>query len=566
MAIENGKITLGLDIPKTAAQINADIKKLQGQLKQVKANGALDTSQTVQRINAQISALQAQLRTVSISAAIDTGSADNAAREAGNAIAQSIADGIRQADENVDREVQRLTDRVEETASAANSGSSVGSAGRMQTQLEAAAEAGRQLQKAEKANLSLMGKLKDAWTRFGVGRVVTGSMTALFNHLRRIPKAVYDIDAAMTKLYRVTDETDQKYTQFLDSAYDSAGRLGRSVSSLVDLTASLAESGLSLDDAEALAGISSVYANISAVDDETAAASILAAMEAFHIQASDAVTIVDKLTRLGNEYAASTAALGDGLSRSASAMAAGGSDINKTLAMLAGGSQITGNASSFGDFLAEASMRIRGMTDGLSSLGDEADGAADSIGKVQAQLLRLTDGQVSILDHAGNARAFYDIMADISKIYDSLSDTSKGDLTQILFGTQFESQGAALIQAFQSGQVQSALESSLNAGGAAMAEQERWMESLEAKTIQLNAAFQSFSNHVLDSGLLKWFIDLGTGCVQALDAVAGKFSSFEILGMGAGIFAGIKNVGSPKMSGLNFEYTDSMPVLPDTAV
>ena len=557
MAIENGKITLGLDIPKTAAQINADIKKLQGQLKQVKANGALDTSQTVQRINAQISALQAQLRTVSISAAIDTGSADNAAREAGNAIAQSIADGIRQADENVDREVQRLTDRVEETASAATSGSS---AGGMQDQLEAAAEAGRQLQETGKAGLSWAEKIKNTWDKIGGEKLISTAKGKLLSKLQQMPKAVYDIDAAMTKLYRVTDETDRKYTQFLDSACDSAGRLGRSVSDLVDLTASLAESGLSLDDAEALAGISSVYANISAVDDETAAASILAAMEAFHIQASDAVTIVDKLTRLGNEYAASTA------SRSASAMAAGGSDINKTLAMLAGGSQITGNASSFGDFLAEASMRIRGMTDGLSSLGDEADDAAGSIGKVQAQLLRLTDGQVSILDHAGNARAFYDIMADISKIYDSLSNTNKADLSQILFGTQFESQGAALIQAFQSGQVQSALESSLNAGGAAMEEQERWMESLEAKTIQLDAAFQSFSNHVLDSGLLKWFIDFGTGCVQVLDAVAGKFSSFGTLGLGAGIFAGIKNVGSPKMSGLNFEYTDSMPVLPDTAV
>lgn len=563
MAIENGKITLGLDIPKTAAQINADIKKLQGQLKQVKANGALDTSQTVQRINAQISALQAQLRTVSISAAIDTGSADNAAREAGNAIAQSIADGIRQADENVDREVQRLTDRVEETASAANSGSS---AGGMQDQLEAAAEAGRQLQETGKAGLSWAEKIKNTWDKIGGEKLISTAKGKLLSKLQQMPKAVYDIDAAMTKLYRVTDETDRKYTQFLDSACDSAGRLGRSVSDLVDLTASLAESGLSLDDAEALAGISSVYANISAVDDETAAASILAAMEAFHIQASDAVTIVDKLTRLGNEYVASTAALGDGLSRSASAMAAGGSDINKTLAMLAGGSQITGNASSFGDFLAEASMRIRGMTDGLSSLGDEADGAAGSIGKVQAQLLRLTDRQVSILDHAGNARAFYDIMADISKIYDSLSDTNKADLSQILFGTQFESQGDALIQAFQSGQVQSALESSLNAGGAAMAEQERWMESLEAKTIQLDAAFQSFSNHVLDSGLLKWFIDFGTDCVQALDAVAGKLGSFGTLGLGAGIFAGIKNVGSPKMSGLNFEYTDSMPVLPDTAV
>ena len=61
MANNDKQIVLGLDIPKTTAQINKDIKKLQGQLVKVKATGALDTGTTVKQINEQITALQSQL-------------------------------------------------------------------------------------------------------------------------------------------------------------------------------------------------------------------------------------------------------------------------------------------------------------------------------------------------------------------------------------------------------------------------------------------------------------------------------------------------------------------------
>ena len=60
----DGQIVLGLDIPKTVNQINSDIKKLQNQLEQVKATGALDTSTTVKQINAQIASLQSQLKNI----------------------------------------------------------------------------------------------------------------------------------------------------------------------------------------------------------------------------------------------------------------------------------------------------------------------------------------------------------------------------------------------------------------------------------------------------------------------------------------------------------------------
>jgi TP901 family phage tail tape measure protein len=186
----------------------------------------------------------------------------------------------------------------------------------------------------------------------------------------------------------------------------------------------------------------------------------------------------------------------------------------------------------------------------LEMLGEEVDETVDSISKVQTQILNRTGGKVNIFDDMGNFRDYYDIMEDIAEVYDDLNDPDKADLTEILFGKQRGNQGAALIQAFQSGQIQKALEATLNAAGSAIQEQERWLESLEAKIQQFEVAFQSLSSTVLDSGLLKWFVDFGTDTVKVLDTVVDKFGSLGTIGLGAGLFAGFKNVGGDKMYSL----------------
>lgn len=114
MANNDKQIVLGLDIPKTAAQINADIKKLQNQLAKVKATGALDTNATVRQINAQITALQSQLKSIDIKTNIDTKDVNIAARQIGANIAQNIASGISQSGDKVDSAMHQLVDQQAE--------------------------------------------------------------------------------------------------------------------------------------------------------------------------------------------------------------------------------------------------------------------------------------------------------------------------------------------------------------------------------------------------------------------------------------------------------------------
>ncbi len=136
------------------------------------------------------------------------------------------------------------------------------------------------MQRMNRLGISWTDKLKKVWEKFGAFGLATGATMALGNQLRKIPYEVYEIDTAMTDLYKVTDETANKYTQFFNSTSDSAHELGRSISSLVEQTANWAKLGFSLDEAEQLAKISSIYANVGEVDDDTAVSDMVTAMKA----------------------------------------------------------------------------------------------------------------------------------------------------------------------------------------------------------------------------------------------------------------------------------------------
>ena len=183
-----------------------------------------------------------------------------------------------------------------------------------------------------------------------------------------------------------------------------------------------------------------------------------------------------------NNFATDAASLGEGLTKSASALNAANNSFEQSIALLTGGTEITQNANEMGSALKVISMRIRGMKGELEDLGEEYDNI-ESISKIQTQILNLTSGKVNIFDDNGNFRSTYDILKDISEIYDKLSDTDKADLTEILFGKMRGNQGIAIIQAFQSGQIDKAYEAAKNSAGSAQKEFDAWSQSIEAKYV-----------------------------------------------------------------------------------
>lgn len=389
---------------------------------------------------------------------------------------------------------------------------------------------------------SLGDKLKKQFSEYSTYFSVASLMNYAEQAIRSMYNNVIELDSAMTDLMKVTDETADAYDRFLSNAGKSAQGLGRSVSSFVQQSANWAKMGFDTVDSAELAKISSIYSNVADVDDATAVSDIVTAMKAFNIEAKNAITIIDPMNKISNEFAVTAAGLGQGLSRAASTMATAGTDLEHTLALLTGIAEITQSPEEAGNFLKTAIARIQGMKGVLEELGEEVDESVDSISKVQTQILNLTHGEVNIFDDSGNFRDYYYIMQDIADIVDELKSTDRAQLYEILFGKNRMNQGAAMIQAFQSGRIEEALGAALGSEGSAMAEQEKWMESLEAKLGQLEAAWESLSKTVMSSDGLKWIIDRIIDLVNVLDIVIDKTGVINTAVAGIAIGKTIKNI------------------------
>ncbi len=378
-----------------------------------------------------------------------------------------------------------------------------------------------------------------------LGQLGNSAMQKIPELMGRMAKETLNIDTAMASLYKSTDEAGTKYTRFLNNAGSASKSVGRDMSSYISQTDEWAKRGYSLDQSAKLSKSSSVYANISGSDDKTAIHDLDAVIKAYDLQYTDALSIVDRYSKLGSEFSVSAQDLGAGMSNAASALALGGTDLNKSLAMLTGGAEITQSASDLGNTLKAGQLRVQGMKDSLEALGEETEGMG-SVGEIQARIQELTKGQVNIMDSSDPSRVrdYYDILQDISKVWDSLKNTQQTDLLETMFGKSGSNQGAALIKAFQSGQVQKAYDASLHADGSAMQEQEKWMDSMDAKLQQFHGQFQELSTTALDSDFMKGAVDAGTGFLDILTQIADVGGALPLI---LGAVGGVKLLNSKNL-------------------
>lgn len=371
------------------------------------------------------------------------------------------------------------------------------------------------------------------------------SLQGAIRIIRNMVTEVADLDAAMINLKKVTDETEKTYREFVSSAQKQASELHTTTTAVVEQTAEWAKLGFAIEDAQKLSRNSAIYALVGEVDNATAVSDLVTVLKAFNQTAEDSILTVDALNKLGNTFATDAKSLGEGIAVSASALAMAGNDLNQSLALITGGTEITQNARETGNAIKVISLRIRGMKGALEELNEETEGI-ESISKIQTQILNLTKNKVNIFNDDGSFKSTYEILKQISEIYNDLSDTSKASLTEILFGKVRANQGLAIIQAFQSGQVEKAYETALNSAGSAQEEFDRISEGIQAHVNDLKQAFETLSNTVIKSDLVKFVVDSGTTILKLLNSLIDKLGTLPTILTGLAAFGGFKGVGKLK--------------------
>lgn len=137
----------------------------------------------------------------------------------------------------------------------------------------------------------------------GMFRAFVGGMSGLYAVGRYIKEGIAfikELDTALTELKKVTDETEETYDKFLNTAARTGARIGSTMTNVVSATAEFAKLGYNIAEASKMAESALVYTNVGDdVDVETGSQSIISTMKAFGVEANDTMSIVDKFNEVG---------------------------------------------------------------------------------------------------------------------------------------------------------------------------------------------------------------------------------------------------------------------------
>lgn len=327
---------------------------------------------------------------------------------------------------------------------------------------------------------------------------------------------VREIDSALTELKKVTDETEESYDRFLQTASKTAAKVGSTVKDVVSSTADFARLGYSMQEAATMAENAQLLMNVSEFDDISKATdTLISAMQAFNYSADETLHVVDVFNTIGNNYAISTADLADSLTRSSAALVAAGNSLEQASALTVAGNTILQDPESVGNALKVVSMRIRGVSSDLEKAGEETDGMITNTAKLQAKIQGLTG--VNILQDNGAFKDTYTILYELGKAYENLDDLSRASLLELIAGKTRGSAVAAILQNYEL--LEEAYNDALDAEGSAWKENQKYLDSIQGKIDQFTNAVQTMWSHTLDDSWIKGFVSFGTIIIQTIDKI-----------------------------------------------
>lgn len=216
-------------------------------------------------------------------------------------------------------------------------------------------------------------------------------------------------------------------------------------------------------------------------------------------------------------------------------MAQTGATFEESLGMLTAITEVTRSAS-------KASRGLVSIGSRLNQVVDESSSTGQKLIEIYNQL------NIELYDNEGQLRSSYDIFSDLADVWDTLDTNTQNYIASVQAGTNQFQNFAALMQNFS--HATEATETALNSAGSAAAENDRYMESLNAKLSQLTSSFQTLSNTVLDSDLVKFFLDLANAALQFLNTLPPQVTQFGLLtGLLTGVI-GMANEFIPAITGI----------------
>lgn len=405
-------------------------------------------------------------------------------------------------------------------------------------------------------------------SQFGdvVGRLAQRLGRQLFHKaLQETKRFVKEFDASMNEIQAITLKSNEEMQGIRSQTIDKALGLKTSVSNVANVEAALYRQGLS--DAEVSSRTESIikFATVTKLNVQEATKIITTALQ--NDLVSSAQEAMDALVALGDSAATTAAEIGKGMQKAAAAAKVAGVSYSELTALLTIGTSDTQlSGTQVGTALQTVFTRMRRLSlnkwvadqNGEKTTSSDAEAALASVG------VDLWDDK-----SIGKMRTAYEVLSDLSKVWQNLSDAQKNIVMNAMAGTRQTNVFATLMEGMSEDNgatLDKYLGLAENSEGITQTKYEIAMQSLSAAMDELKSSwdalvesFISGSNitNILDgfSGFLQMFTNAGqigqglsviTGGIAALAVAMTALSSSSpalkalsaILGVVAGFGAG----------------------------
>ena len=160
---------------------------------------------------------------------------------------------------------------------------------------------------------------------------------------------------------------------------------------------------------------------------------------------------------------------------------------------------------------------------------------------------------IAIYNQEGQIRSLYEILTDVNKIWKDLDKNEQAYYLNIQAGANQTASLAAILSNFKA--ALDATATAYDSVGSATKENERFMESLSAQLQQLKSAWEAFSNSVIQSDFVKFFLSAGTSVLKAFNNDIGvTVAQF-------GLLTGVLTGGISLIGQFGTNLTAAIPVL-----
>ena len=393
-------------------------------------------------------------------------------------------------------------------------------------------------------------KIKEILTEATAFAIGGSGIDAVFEAIRSGIENVIEMDSAMRDLKKVTDETNESYSKFQQYATETAESVGAATTDYINSATKWAEAGESFKNSELLAKNSIIYQNIGDMTNDEATKGLIATMKAFDLKAKDTMTIMDKVNNVSNHFPIDAKGINDALTRGGSALSTANNNLSETIALITAANSAIQDPSRVGNGLKTISMNLRQMK-------MSADGLQP---KLQKTFDTVTDGQVKLSQTGKNGqkelRSTYDIVLDLSKKWKNLNDEQKANISESVAGKQQANVFASLME--NSKDLEKMKEMADKSAGSAMQENERFVNSLQAKINSLKDSWQATTGLFVNTDFLKGVLD---GAAKGLNVVKNLLHNFgalpTIIGTATAALTIFSDSFRTKMEGI-LPYFDSL--------